>query len=152
MEKHTSSVTYTAWKIVNIKSLAKWSFYQKLVDILPYGIFKGMPSVAVLEKSFLTWSLLLEINSHALKFVFESTLLWVYHEARTLLHYFCQLTHELLPMSLYSPATYNNDYQPRDKGYLKTRSDDLQYGSNNIYVNTITEHCISRTFHENLIV
>jgi hypothetical protein len=63
MEKHTSSVTYTAWKIVNIKSLAKWSFYQKLVDILPYGIFKGMPSVAVLEKSFLTWSLLLEIKS-----------------------------------------------------------------------------------------
>jgi len=134
------------------KSLAKWSLYQKLVDILPYGIFKGMPSVAVLEKSFLTWSLLLEINSHTLKFIFESTSLWVYHEARTFLQYFCQLTHELLPMSLYSPVTYNNDYQPRDKGYLKTRSDDLQYGPNNMYVNTITEHWRLRTFHEDLIV
>jgi hypothetical protein len=147
---------------VDEKSKGRWwhnsqqirdnSFVQPPKTFISYSIFKGVPSVAVLEKSFLTWSLLLEVNSHTLKFVFESTSLWVYHEARTFLHYFCQLTYELLRISLYSPVTYNNDYQPRDKGYLKTRSDDLQYGPNNMYVNTITEHCRLRTFHENLVV
>ncbi len=122
----------------------------KLMHILPYSIFKGMPRVAVLEKSFCIWSLLLEKNSHSEICVWKCFTM-VYQEARTFLHYFCQPNHELLSVSMYSQSSIITAIS-QEKEYLKTRSDDLQCGPNNMYVNTITEHCRLRTFHENCII
>jgi hypothetical protein len=62
-----------------------------------------MPHVAVLEKSFCTWSLLLGKNSHSEICVWKCSTM-VYQEARTFLPYFSQLNHELLSVSLYSQS------------------------------------------------
>jgi hypothetical protein len=43
-------------------------------------------------------------------------------------------------VSLYSQSSIITAIS-QEKEYLKTRSDDLQYGPNNMYVNTITEYC-----------